>query len=238
MQQTNDELWRVQLGSGELRTMTLDALDRAFDEGAVDAHTPVLAPGAASWTTLGEAAGLEEPTEKPEQTPSLSPLTTSSDAPRAPASERPTLPDPELDASGDLDLDALSSRSRRRPALVVAAIAATLAVGAAIALVASQLGAPAVGSDVKAAAAVQAPLAATPLPPPAMKESAPPGEQRLSEEQRKRLLEADKARGDRPRAGGARAVEKPHAPKRTKQPKSSGPLLNGGDRFDPLNGAL
>src|SRR4051794_24936555 len=39
------ELWRVQLSTGELRAMSLDALDDAFQAGVINESTPVLPPG-------------------------------------------------------------------------------------------------------------------------------------------------------------------------------------------------
>ena len=71
-----NEVWRVQLATGEVRMMSLDELDRAFDAGWIHERTNVLAPGSFKWTTLGDAAGLNEPEPQPyvEQTPSLAPM--------------------------------------------------------------------------------------------------------------------------------------------------------------------
>ena len=58
----------------------------------------------------------------------------------------------------------------------------------------------------------------------------------LSEDQRKRLLEADKAREStrkaRPATGGAATGARRPAGEK------GAPFVNGGDKFDPLNGAL
>src|SRR5688572_5782852 len=72
----HQDLWRVQLGNGEVREMSLDALDAAFDQGTLNEHTPVLAPGASSWERLGKVAGLDEEEVAPNSamTPSLSPM--------------------------------------------------------------------------------------------------------------------------------------------------------------------
>src|SRR5438067_823024 len=51
MADTSKDLWRVLLVSGET-TMTLDALDEAFNAGRIDATTLVLEPGAVFWTRL------------------------------------------------------------------------------------------------------------------------------------------------------------------------------------------
>ncbi len=247
----NDELWRVQLSTGEIRMMTIDALDRAFDEGLIDARVPVLPPGASAWTTLGEAAGLEDdsPTE---QTPSLSPFAIANPAPSSADVVAPLAPDtkPAID---DLDLpdsfDELRQRSKR--GLVIGAAAGALAVAAAVAVLAGQLGSSApVGADVsaieaptKAAAAEQAPppAAVETLPPPAAKEAAPPSaapasKPELSDWQKRMLADADKAREDKARV---KAQERPkQAPTPKPKPATSNGLLNGGDKFDPLNGAL
>lgn len=57
-----DERWHVQLDSKEVRLMTLEQLDEAFQHGLVHEHTYVIQVGSSSWQTLGEVAGLgEEP---------------------------------------------------------------------------------------------------------------------------------------------------------------------------------
>ena len=225
----NEELWRVQLGTGEIRMMTLEGLDRAFDEGLIDAHVPVLAPGASAWTTLGEAAGLDDcPTEQ--QAPSLSPVAI------APPSSRAT---PALESAGaplDLDLpEDLELAPRRRGVLAAGGIGA-LAVAAAIAFVAARTGGSPTDIDVKTTTAVEAPpAAATALRAPV--EPAPAeGKRELSDWQKRMLLDADKAREDKTRAKNQEKAQK--VERKTKRVKTSPGLLNGGDRFDPLNGAL
>lgn len=265
----NDELWRVQLSTGEIRMMTLDALDRAFDEGLIDARVPVLPPGASAWTTLGEAAGLDDcPTE---ETPSLSPMAVASAAPSS------ALIVPPSDTKLDLDLDLPDNfdelRPRRGRGLAVVGVASALALVSTLAVFAGKVGttepAPV---DVKAAAVEAPPPAAVEaLPAPAPKE-APPMEatkdsatgsgneapkeaakdapkgssqdakQGMSDWQKRMLADADKAREDKARVKSQERAEKPAPqPKKTQpqQPtKMSNGLLNGGDKFDPLNGAL
>ncbi|MBX3199719.1 MAG: hypothetical protein KF894_16405 [Labilithrix sp.] len=223
----NEELWRVQLGTGEIRMMTLEGLDRAFDEGLIDARVPVLAPGASAWTTLGEAAGLDDcPTEQ--QAPSLSPVAI------APPSSAAT---PALESAGPLDLDLpedLELAPRRRGVLAAGGIGA-LAVAAAIAFVAARGGGSPTDIDVKATTAVEAPpAAAEALPAPV--ETASEAKRELSDWQKRMLLDADKAREDKTRAKNQDKAQK--VERKTKRAKTSPALLNGGDRFDPLNGAL
>src|SRR5947209_548652 len=70
------EMWRVQLSTGELRAMSLDALDDAFQAGVITENTPVLPPGATAWTKLGDAAGLDSPPAE-STVPSVAPLAVS-----------------------------------------------------------------------------------------------------------------------------------------------------------------
>lgn len=242
----NDELWRVQLGTGEVRFMSLDGLDRAFDEGLIDGHTPVLPPGAgATWTTLGAAAGLEDEDEdedtKSEVTPSLSPIAISSGARSAPllfSDSRATTGDAAL-PGGELELpDEVDLKPRRR-ALTVAGIATLLLAAAALTLVMSKIA----GSepvDVKATNAVRAPPPPAELPPPPVERAEPTRDKlQLSDEQKKRLVEADKAREEKARVKAQEKAEKAQRAQPRSRPVKSPPgLLNGGDRFDPLNGQL
>lgn len=223
----NEELWRVQLGTGEIRMMTLEGLDRAFDEGLIDARVPVLAPGASTWTTLGEAAGLDDcPTE---QAPSLSPVALGAPSSTATASLEPEGQPLDLDLPEELEL-----APRRRGVLAAGGIGA-LAVAGAIAFVVSRLGGATTDIDVKATTAVEAPAAAVEaLPQPA--EPAPEGKRELSDWQKRMLLDADKAREVKTRAKNQEKAQK--VERKTKRVKSSPGLLNGGDKFDPLNGAL
>jgi hypothetical protein len=55
-----EELWSILLPNGEVRTGTLDQLDEAFNAGAVDASTLVLAPGATEWSTIGALACIDD----------------------------------------------------------------------------------------------------------------------------------------------------------------------------------
>src|SRR4051794_25752887 len=100
------DLWRVQLGTGEIRAMSLDALDDAFQAGTIDEATPVLAPGSTSWTKLADAAGLDAPAPE-SAVNSVAPLAVSLDRfPTGPSTPYAFVPpaDPSLP---DLDLDTL-----------------------------------------------------------------------------------------------------------------------------------
>lgn len=77
MQQTeNDERWYVQFDSGEVRLMTLEELDGAFEAGEVHENTFVIQVGETKWQTLADVAGLnDEESEEPEA-PEAEPETT------------------------------------------------------------------------------------------------------------------------------------------------------------------
>jgi hypothetical protein len=57
---SDHDLWQVKLSEGCVVEMTLDEIDTAFNAGRIAARTSVLPPGDLRWTTLGEAAGLED----------------------------------------------------------------------------------------------------------------------------------------------------------------------------------
>lgn len=231
----NDELWRVQLGTGEIRTMTLDGLDRAFNEGTIDARTRVLAPGAAAWSTLAEVAGLDDecPTDP---MPSLSPVAISSDESSSAA---------PITAPSELELpDEIVDFAPRRRRLVVGGVFAALSVAALIALGIGMAGQDdAAPSKVDTTTASPAPPAADPhFEPAAAVPATTNGESEaqkpaLSDWQKKLLIEADKARDEDVRAKQQQEKKKVNRAKRS-TPKTTPGLLNGGDRFDPLNGAL
>jgi hypothetical protein len=219
------ELWRVQLKTGEMRLLSLDALDEAFDGGIVDAQTPVLAPGSLTWDRLGAVAGLDEPNPLEIATPSLSPVAL---APSIPPSMSPNV-DLELAL---LDDDALKPKRGRLFAFV--AVAALLVVAGGAGLVAKLGGhAEAPLMDIKTTAALQAPPAATEAAPV----EAAPAKPQLSDDQKKKLAEADKAREEKAKAAKEKAAAVQQ--RRAGAPRSKGTgLLKGGNKFDPLNGSL
>jgi hypothetical protein len=63
----NEELWYVQMDSGELRELTLDELDEAFNAGLIHENTFVMEVGGTEWQTLADVAGLNE--EEPPAAP-------------------------------------------------------------------------------------------------------------------------------------------------------------------------
>jgi len=56
----SQEFWHVRLGNGATRVLSLDDLDRAFQDGWVDEHSLVSKTGTAPWVPLGQVAGLDD----------------------------------------------------------------------------------------------------------------------------------------------------------------------------------
>jgi hypothetical protein len=231
------DLWRVQLGTGEIRVMSLDALDDAFQAGTIDESTPVLAPGAAAWSKLGDAAGLEgdAPAPASSNVNSLAPIAV--DAYATGPSTRYAVPPADYSLP-DLDLDTLEPDAfKAKKGRVYAAIGMAAMVVCGLGFAATRL-APVTSSAANALSAEAARKAAAAAPAQAHEdEQAAARLKALTEEQRIKLLEADKAREARE---AAKRKDRPAPPGRRSgpQPKSGTPFVNGGDKFDPLNGAL
>jgi hypothetical protein len=230
------DLWRVQLMTGEVRAMSVDALDDAFQSGLITETTPVLPPGATAWTKLAEAAGLDAP-QAEINVPSVAPMAVTvseSTADATPfAHSRGLSPDLDLDMLPD---EAFKPKKGRMFAVIGLAVVLVGGVGFA----ASRVGNIAANaqSSLSAQAANKAAAAA---PPPAavdVNEAAPL--KTLTEEQKAKLAEADKAREAAAAAREAkRAKDRPSAPaKRGPREKTTTPFVNGGNKYDPLNGAL
>lgn len=223
---TNEELWRVQLGTGEVRVMTLDVLDEAFDAGMIHGSTLVLAPGATSWARLADVAGLDDAAAaESTATPSLSPVAISTDTPASFA------PAPVPLDLGDLPDDAL--RPKRGRALLFGGIGMAAVAGLVIAFAVPKLGATLgnVHPTKDMANAMQPPPPAVDVTPGDGSFARP----QLTEEQKKLLAEADKKREEERKA---KQPPPSRGGKGAPRTKSSSPFVNGGDKFDPLNGAL
>lgn len=230
----NGELWRVQMPSGEIRTMTLDVLDEEFQAGSITEATPVLPPGAAAWTKLGDAAGLGGDDAAPaEVVPSVAPIAVSLSSPPPPVSLS------SLAAMDDLDLDSPDAYSfkkkgsKKTPVFIGIGVAVLLVGGLGVA--ASRAVA---NGDFNAKSSLAQPAkAAAATPPPAAEDPNPSAPARvLTEEQKAKLAEADRARAAREEQ--KRKDRPPPPTRRSPQPKSGTPFSNGGNKYDPLNGAL
>jgi len=241
VQSTEEDFWHVQLPSGDVRYWSLDELDEAFQRDEVDAKTYVLKQGETTWERLGDLLGLDDvpppsshvPTALPyAQTlpfaQTLPPPAPNSDYPGA-LSIRPVVNDvTDLD---DDDLAAAMKPKRKNLAYIGG--------GAAVALVLAIVAISHAGSDEKpaAAAAPPPPVVAAPVTPVTPDPPVAP-QATLSEDVKRSLLEADKAREAK---AAARAAE--NAKYRTKStshraPKSGQVFHKGGNKFDPLNSSL
>jgi hypothetical protein len=228
------DLWRVQLMTGEVRAMSLDALDDAFQSGLIIESTPVLPPGATGWTRLADAAGLDAPAAET-NVPSVAPMAVSiaeTTGNVTPYSQSPY-------ALPDLDLDQLPDEAfkpKRGRVFAVIGVAVMLVGG--LGFAATRVGNIASSASNSLSAGNKAAAAA---PPPAavdVNEAAPA--KVLTEEQKAKLAEADKAREAAAAAREAkRAKDRPAPPaRRGPREKTTTPFVNGGNKFDPLNGAL
>lgn len=228
------DLWRVQLATGEVRVMSLDALDDAFQDGTITESSPVLPPGATVWTRLADAAGLDAPSQE-SNVPSVAPMAVSLSESTGDATPYGARPDLSLP---DLDLDSLEDEAfkpKRGRVFAVIGIAALFVGG--LGFAATRMG----NIAENAKSSLSAPKAAAVAPPPAAVDlnEAAPGKT-LTEEQKAKLAEADKARATAAAAREAqRAKDRPSAPaKRGPREKTTTPFVNGGNKYDPLNGAL
>jgi hypothetical protein len=230
------DIWHVQVPGGEVRTLTLDQLDEAFQNGWIDAETLVLPAGALSWARLGDVAGLDDDSETPPPVSavnSVAPIALDV-APRAAATHAEALPG--LD---DDDLPELKPRRGKR----VFGVIVTLAVLGGLGFVgftkydaarsaARTSAAAAVARDGLSASAanVVAPQpAAAPAPVPVTLD---PGKSPLTEQQKIALAEQDKARDE------ARKNKKAKSPPPRRGKKTKDPFLKNGNKYDPLNGSL
>ena len=229
---SHDDLWEVQTDDGQLHTLTLDQLDAAFEAEMVSAQTLVRPRGATSWQRLAVMAGLEDADAPAETaTTSLAPMVVASAA-------HPSVAPAPVVANGpapydlDLDLDEHALRPKRSKAIfaVVGGVAALAFIAA--------LGVTKLSTEKAAAAggvtqAIASPAALVPAATPA-DTTTPTG--RLTDDQKKALLDADKAR----EAARKAKAPPPSSVKATRRNKgtSASPFVQGGDKYDPLNGAL
>ena len=248
MNETENDLWRVKLADGDMQAMTLDALDDAFQAGTIDENTLVLAPGATGWTKLADMAGLDDsapavhaPVEY--SVNSLAPIAVDT-SPASIVGMPPVSSPASLAELPDLDLlddNALKPKKGRVFAFIGVAV---LLVGG-LGFAATKLAPVTASAATAMQAEAQLKNAANQMSAPSSNDGeneASKRLQQLTEEQRVKLLEADKAREA---AAAAKAKEKagslnsrPSPSRRGPAPKGGQPFHNGGDKFDPLNGAL
>ncbi len=79
MNQDHEDIWHVQLPTGEVRVFTLDQLDAAFQVGMIDEGCYVRRDGAMKWRTLAEELAAEaepQPQVQPQPMPAPQPVQT------------------------------------------------------------------------------------------------------------------------------------------------------------------
>jgi hypothetical protein len=220
-----NDLWRVRLATGE-QPMSLDDLDLAFEAGRIDADTLVCPPGAFAFSRLGAIAGLDEPAA----------------AAPAPAPTQATPPlafdipvdfgAPDLAPFAATEPNPFAPRWSRRLLAVPAALAAIGIIAfAASASASSELPAVAVATDLHAPDTAPPPAAPTIAAPVVLAPPAPAAPT-LTDEQKKALAAKDK------KAEARKAKKAAAAPARRAPGSKSAPFTKGGNKHDPLNGAL
>lgn len=225
MQHSEDDMWFVQVGDGAVRAFTLDELDAAFSEGRIDEATLVRRDGSLEWKALGVVLAGEhdhdpaathahahthaEPQAGP---PSAQPVTVSAPPPAV-----------------ELDIDEPNFGAPKRRALVIGA-AAVLTLGA-LGVTAFRVAGSDAATPANLGASIPQAIVHAPAGEPAAAADAGP---KLSEEQRRLLMEADKKR--EAEAAQRRGTRERNAPSRPI--KIGDPIQKGGSKYDPLNGAL
>jgi hypothetical protein len=250
------DLWHVQLPSGEVRAMTLDQLDDAFQRGLVNESTYVFQEEANQWARLGEVAGLDA--DEPDWAPSQASAYDYSppqgyaqfSASGYPSAVGPHSTAPVATDVGDYDLefetDSIRLGKRRGGAGRWIAVAMVLGgvgfaankmggISALVAAAGAPPPTPVVAAEIKPVVAPP-PVAVEP-PPPAEAAKVAKDDTRFNDDQKKALLEADKARAEKARQIVQHRREA--APVR-KSPRPSGPPVfhKGGNPHDPLNSSL
>lgn len=253
------DLWRVQLGNGEVVVMSLDQLDDAFQAGRIHEHTHVLREGMTTWMTVADAAGI-----------GAEPLTPSAYPPPAVVMETPGPSSirPFVSEVSDLDLSdlGLPKKSSKAKTAFFTLAAAMIVGGAGFAAthvpqvqsrVQGLLGGASPVANIAAAAPVHAPpvqiVPATPVAPAAQPAPAPAAPAavaatspasdpaaaangRLTPDQIRALMEGDKTRAavQEKKAEAKKQTREKHAAKRSGKPVFS----KGGSKYDPLNASL
>jgi hypothetical protein len=222
---TEADFWHVQLPTGEVRYLSLEELDEAFQRDEVDAKTYVLKQGDTTWQRLGELLGLDEVGSDLVSVP-VEPYAASVPPPSGVQSIRPVVSDVD-----DIDEDeAMAAMKPKRKNVAVFAGA-----GAALLLLAVVGLSKASGGSGEKTAAAAPPPAAMALPAAAapVEEAVP--HNTLSDDQKRALLGADKAREAKSAARAAENAKYKSSVYVNRTPKSGAVFHKGGSKFDPLN---
>jgi len=208
------EEWFVQLASGDVRLMTLDELDAAFQNGLVDESTLVRRDGVAKWSKLSDEIGAAAPVEPPPPEASAPQKAVVSTRSEAPVVADISLP--EMDDDFDVAL-----RSSRKRTIIVSSVIATAVIGAFAAVTAVNV------ARMRTHAALAADLAA------ATPRVSAPSDPEPEETTKSRDDSKKKDRNVRRQRGSSQGTQQQPGSDVTKTP-----FNNGGDDHDPLNGKL
>lgn len=228
----HEDIWLVQLANGAVRAMTLDELDAAYQEGAIDEDTYVRRDGSTKWSRLRDELGADEPAAPPPPAPA--PVSYGAVPSYAPPqiqaqplySTRPVVSEIDLD-----ELEAPFKKSRKGTFAAIGGVALA-AVAVAVFAATKMGGAPAADVGASVANATQPPAVVTP-PPPATTEAAPAST--LNDDQKKALSELDQQH-EKKWEQQRKTREHYHAP--AKWHPSHTPFHKGGSKYDPLNAKL
>ena len=242
------ELWDVEVGYGQIHTMTLDDLDAAYQAGKIVETTRVKEHGATTWSTLAVVAGLEEeaapslpPPSMPVGPTSLSP-TALSLSPPTPSTGFDLTPQPPAFDLDDLD-ESNPKFKKSKLGMVLGGIGIAAVIGLAAFAVPKALRAADASQSIKAASASKTtsfdPRSAIAVTEDDVNQM----RQKLTDEQRRRLEEADKRRAEEIAKKNAEAAQKAAEAAAKRGParkggKTTEPFVKGGNKFDPLNGSL
>ena len=228
MNQDHEDIWHVQLPTGEVRIFTLDQLDAAFQVGMIDEGCYVRRDGAMKWRTLAEELAAEaEPAPQPAPRPAV--------APAPVVSYQPIYSTAPFVSSIDEDEIPASLRGGSRTKKVVGILGGLAAVAAIAVFGVTKLGAS--GHEAAAAGAAanvtqpSAPIATAPADP-----APAPQAPALTEAQKKALADMDQ--GNERKAEQRRKARIENAPRSSKPYKSEKPFTKGGSKYDPLNAKL
>jgi hypothetical protein len=248
MAMEHEDAWHVQLESGEVRILTLDQLDRFYQNSIIDEDTYVLQDGEMQWRKLGEVIGgdAEEeapPPPKPQvvlvaPTPTPSPALVAYTPPPVyqPQSIRPVVS--EIDADELSFDDAMFKKSNKVKYVAVGAILTALAAMGAV------VGASRMGHSVSAAEVNAAMIEATPTTPPPPVATTPPPPPvdpqpavqapKLTDDAKKALSDKDTQLNQKMQQRRQSRTRNAPAPAH----RSSAPFSKNGSAYDPLNAKL
>ncbi len=225
----HEDIWHVQLPTGELRIFTLDQLDAAFQVGMIDESCYVRRDGSMKWRTLADELGsnpeVPAPQPQPQQyvSPTPSPVVTYQPI----YSTAPMV--------SEIDLDELPAGFKKSSkGKIVGVVGGLTAVAALAVFGVTKLGGAAQGAAAAAGAAV---TVATPVAAPPPADPTPSTQQnKLNDDQKKALADMDKA--NERKADERRKARIENAPKTSKPYKSEKPFSKSGNKYDPLNAKL